>query len=98
MEVSVVYREKEYSYVKVGSAMTWVDDSQAIVPVMLHSILREQAISSGISSSVFLSDIPTPDEIKEEKEQKIKEKKISKVSKSKKSKLLSGFNPFQKGV
>lgn len=99
MEVSVIYREQEYRYVEFCGRMTWVDASQIAVPVMLHTVLREHAIASGINSSVFVS---TPDEIEANKvavkEQKIKEKKVSKISKNKKKNLLGGFNPFKKGV
>lgn len=94
MEVSVLYKEKKYSYIQLGEMMTWVDDEQTVVPLMLHSVLREKAISSGINSSIFLSDIPV---LEKNKEKKIKEKKVVKSSKNaKKKNLLSGFNPFQK--
>lgn len=94
MEVLVVYRDKKYSYVKLGDMMTWVDEERAVVPVMLHSMLREKAIASGTNSEVFLSTI---EEMKAQKEKNKEEKKISKIKKKiTKKNVLTGFKIFKK--
>jgi hypothetical protein len=53
MDVVVNYRGRLYKYTEVNSMTTWVNDKNNLVPVSLHSILREKALASGIDESVF---------------------------------------------
>ncbi len=91
MEVEIDYGGRKYRYSKVGEILTWVDDKDLTVPVMLHSILRDRAISSGIDKSIFL-EARTPNK----KPEKIKENKDTKKSpKKSKTKLIGSINPFE---
>jgi len=89
MEVSVIYQGRNYKYAQVGKIQTWIGEDQMAVPVMLHSSLREKAVSEGADSSIFSTiDQERPSEEKE---------KVVKKSKTKTKKLMkNGFNPFLK--
>lgn len=80
--VEVIYGGRKYTYSKVGELMTWMDDKRMVIPVMLHRILREQALESGADVSIFLS---------KQREQEVKDAPKSKGSNKK---IKGVFNPF----
>lgn len=85
--IDVTYFGKRYTYSKVGTMITWSDSDGMAIPVMLHSILREKAIATGVDKSIFIS-----------KEGDYKVEKATKKSggvKQVKGTLKGGFNPFK---
>jgi len=80
---------RKYTYTTIGSMMTWVDDKHMVVPVVLHTKLREKAIADGTDISIFLSD-----PVESKPERKSVSVKKSKSKTTKKSTLKGGFNPF----
>jgi hypothetical protein len=87
MEVNVEFQGKKYIYTQVGNIMTWTDEKKMVVPVMLHRLLREEAISSGTDVGVFISEKEEPKPLKTEK-------KVVSIRSKKKTLLKGGFNPF----
>lgn len=92
MEISVFFDKRVYSYVKLGSKMTWVDEWQVIVPSILHKALVKQALDNGVDPQIF-SNIKL-DKV-ENNLKNIKREKQTKPSKKKKV-LTGGINPFKK--
>jgi hypothetical protein len=81
----------EYTYSKDGEFITWKDRQGLAVPLMLHTILREKALSEGVDSNIFLTNrlITLP---KIEREKKVVS--VGKKSITNKKGLIGGFNPF----
>jgi len=90
MTVTVEYRGNEYTYSQVGKIMTWTDHRKMVIPVMLHSILREKAISLGTDSSIFISK----KKVRKVPEEVGTAKKVVSVKKQKNQSMMGGFNPF----
>ena len=85
MNVEVKLNGRTYRYINVGISTTWVNEDNIIVPVMMHTKLRETAIASGIDSSVFVNIVVTKIEV---------DKKECKTTNIKKN-SLKGINPFE---
>ncbi len=47
--ISTSYEGKDYSYTDAG----WVDDSKAVVSLIMQNFLSRKAISEGAESSIF---------------------------------------------
>lgn len=97
-EVKTMYNGKIYTYKNLGGIFTWFDARNLAVPVMVHSSLREKALSEGADISIFLSTpkpprSEIPPNIKEPNEEQVP---IAEQPKKKLPKTL-GFNPFSTG-
>ena len=93
--VTVKYCNKEYIYSNKRGLTTWRDERGLVVPVMLHTHLREMAISAGASSSVFLTQgVIQARGVREKEEDKDAVTVKSQVKKRKSKILKGGFNPF----
>lgn len=78
MTVIVIHNGKKYQYVESDLSMTWIDEKNNKVPVMLHQILREKAINSGIKIETFFGSFKEP---KKKKDKPIKLKGFNPLKK-----------------
>lgn len=96
-EVSVTLNGRVYTYKHNGKFYTWLDYKNLPVPLMLHTKLREKAISEGKDESIFLSKPKTPRlEHKSEVESSEAEDLTVETKKSQKKKSTGLINPFAK--
>lgn len=97
MEVVIFHNGRKYTYKHNGAFFTWVDERNLTIPVMIHTILREKALSEGADASIFLSKPKQPScEARENtSEDNIQNNQIEKAKKKKN--LNGGFNPFNIG-
>lgn len=80
-----------YIYKNSGRIYTWFDQKNLVVPVILHTKLREKAISEGADESIFLSEPKLNRSDFQQEKPQIKAEVKSKTSK----KSTLGFNPFK---
>lgn len=93
-DASTTLYGKVYTYKFNGKFYTWFDDRNLPVPVIIHSKLREKAISEGQDESVFLSAPKPPHSEAIKTSIKTEEAKENQTTKKK---VITGFNPFAKG-
>ena len=93
MQVLTILNGRKYTYKFNGSFYTWVDEKDLATPVIIHTKLREKALSEGADESIFLSTPKPPNSEKIKEESEAKKEIVSK----KKTSLNGGFNPFAVG-
>jgi hypothetical protein len=94
MEVLTELNGRKYRYKSNGLFYTWVDERNLPIPVIVHTSLREKALSEGVDESIFLSNPKSPHS---EKTLEAEEPKVTKNQK-KKTNSTGSFNPFKQEV
>lgn len=94
-QVSTTLGNRKYTYKYNGAFFTWIDDLNMIAPLLIHTRLREKALSEGADSSIFLSKPKVPRQEVIEKEVSNDLSKTKSEPKQKRNiNLGGGFNPF----
>jgi hypothetical protein len=92
-EVTTTLNGLVYVYKNSGKIYTWFDPKNLVVPVILHTKLREKALSEGADESIFLSEPKlNRSDFQQEKPRNEVEVKSKTIKKS-----TLGFNPFKGG-
>lgn len=87
----------KYTYKFNGSFHTWFDEKNMVVPVLIHTKLREKALSEGADVSIFLSKPKIPRQEEKTIQNEVLDLTAVKKPENKQKKLINlggGFNPF----
>jgi hypothetical protein len=79
MEIVIKRDGKKYKYVQVGEEYSWVNDKNIMVPVVLQSELKVQALSEGIPLSSFNRAAKKPSHDSDDADEEVVDKKVKKT-------------------